>query len=171
LKGGIDMNTSFKHPVALLIRDNDDSEKVLELKKKVLTDYCKQNGYKIVKTFIMEAFDLDDNIRRMIEIMQQVDESIQDLIVYDLRDLTDIPEQLVALFEIATDYRFGIQSVTDGILNYDVLLGVTIHYNVHNNDEYNKNRKWTYVNDLKTEEEINETLKESQPKQDDDLPF
>lgn len=123
-------NAEKMWPVAIYVRYDVDNSDEWERKEKLLKEYCEKQNYNVIEVFreVEGTFDYYSDV--ISSIMRNRYCDYRRLIAFDMHEFAWTDEQIMAFYEVMTDYTVAVETIKDGVLGTDVLFGVTIHNNV-----------------------------------------
>jgi len=127
-----------KYKVAIYIKYEEGNLNQMKIKEEILNEYCKKNNYDIVKKF----FDNEENdfqyfSNTMKALLKDVNgNSYYSLIACDVDDFSYDLEKLICIYKILDDEDILIETINQGQIGNDMLLGGHCFLNVLNKKEF-----------------------------------
>lgn len=133
---------SGKFPVALYIKYEEGNLDEMKKKEEILTKYCKEKNYDIVKKYFdVTGFTGHYFTNNMRNLLRNIGFHNYDLLlVCDFEELSDNINQFMGIYAVLDDEDIIIETLNQGIVGEDMLLGGNYFFNVLNKEELSEPR-------------------------------
>ncbi len=131
-----------KFPVALYIKYEEGDLNEMKKKEEILTKYCEERNYNIVKKYFdvtgYTGHYFTNNMRNFLRNIGS--HNYYRLIVCDFEELAENISQIMAIYAVLDDEDMDIETLNQGIIGKDMLLGGDYFFNVLNKEELRRPR-------------------------------
>ena len=133
---------SNKLPVALYIKYEEGNLDKIKKKEEILTKYCEEKNYDIVKKYFdiseYTGYYFTNNMRGLLRNIGSRNYDL--LLVCDFEELSENIVQLMAICAVLDDEDVIIETLNQGVIGEDMLLGGNYFFNVLNKEELRRPR-------------------------------
>lgn len=131
----------YQTPVAIYVRYDIENTDNWHSAEELIQDYCNKNDYKVIKVYRdtePRCFFYSWIILDIINNRSNINYDYHKLIVFDIYDISEYESKIFAFNEFLADFEIELESVRDGIVDKDLLFGISMHKNVRGKEELKK---------------------------------